>query len=91
MLTADPVMDEALHTLECERWQEAYDATRPRCAACGEPVRGEWCYDFSGDMEDGYVLCETCMSHYFNSNKQDEVNEIVRAYLFDEVRRYIGR
>lgn len=46
-----------LHQHESE--EEKWLASCPICAMCGEPIQGDYCWDF-GDGK----ICEDCMEEY---------------------------
>lgn len=85
MRTSDPVRDAIERDLECDEWLNEMDARQPKCAECGDVLSG-YVYDFSGVMEEGYVFCESCVNYFFDENS-GELNEAMRAAVFDHFRR----
>lgn len=91
MWTDDPVADYTRYDLECEKWREEWEATRPKCAECGAVLGEGYMYDISeGDLEEGYTFCETCVAWYFDHAEQGELNETIRSAVFDKFRRKLG-
>lgn len=85
MITSNPIHDAIERELEWDEYCKIRDATQPKCAECGDVLSG-YVYDFSGVMEEGYVFCESCVNYFFNENS-GELNEAIRAAVFDNFRR----
>ena len=59
-----------------DRWdrekEEALDML-PKCEHCGEPIQDEDLFDF----QDGYLVCEECVSEYIEEKyKRKTVNYV---------------
>ena len=85
MRSSDPIDDAIVRELVWDEYCKMRDATQPKCAECGDVLSG-YVYDFSGVMEEGYVFCESCVNYFFNENS-GELNEAIRAAVFDNFRR----
>lgn len=87
-MTGDPVDDFLRYDRECEKWREAWEATRPKCASCGEVIGVQDAYDFSGKSEEeGCVFCETCVNYFFDKAEPGELCEVIRESVRNDYRR----
>ena len=88
MWTDDPEKDFRRWDAEMERKREEWEASRPKCAECGEPITDDHCIDLSECFDDEWVFCEGCAKAFFEGGS-GEFCELLREVVFDRYRRKI--